>query len=312
MFCIVSFLVLSILSIFSASNRELAREALDCVGRRVTLRPCNTGFDEKMKAKILGVVITRSEKAARFLNKFFEPIAWFFFVLFMVALFFFGRGIYLFYTTGSCNGVNASGFCVFDPSGANNEVSSTAACKVKPPKLSDLTLQDVDLSLFPTLNPDAQDKIVMIGCYHCDYSRKAYPLMMKLLERFPSSFTFLHYPVKEKDDTFSKLGYCVEKLAPDKFWQFNNEMFTGYDKMALDDPAYITKMITGLGIDNNLITACTTDPLIDQAVQKQMAEVNKTNFYGTPTIFINGQVFVGPKPFRVYAIALKGFFYWLR
>ena len=54
MFCIVAFIVLSILGIFSATNRALAREAMDCVFRRVTLRPCNTGFDEKMKARILG------------------------------------------------------------------------------------------------------------------------------------------------------------------------------------------------------------------------------------------------------------------
>jgi hypothetical protein len=58
MFCIVAFAVLSILGIFSATNRALAKEALDCVLRRVTLRPCNTGFDEKIKAKILGSVIT--------------------------------------------------------------------------------------------------------------------------------------------------------------------------------------------------------------------------------------------------------------
>jgi len=40
--------------------------------------------------------------------------------------------------------------------------------------------------------------------------------------------------------------------------------------------------------------------------------VDKTGFYGTPTIFINGKAFVGPKPYRVYAIALKGLFYWLK
>ena len=51
MFCIVAFVVLSILGIFSAANRRLAKEALDCVFRRITFRPCNTGFDEKMKAK---------------------------------------------------------------------------------------------------------------------------------------------------------------------------------------------------------------------------------------------------------------------
>ena len=36
------------------------------------------------------------------------------------------------------------------------------------------------------------------------------------------------------------------------------------------------------------------------------------DFMGTPTIFINGQGFVGPKPPRVYAIALEGLFYWLK
>ena len=107
MFCIIAFIVLSILGIFSASNRELAREALDCVLRRVTLRPCNTGFDEKMKAKILGTVITRSEASARFLNKYFEPLSWVFFILLLGSSIWSVRGVYLYYTTGSCNGLNA-------------------------------------------------------------------------------------------------------------------------------------------------------------------------------------------------------------
>ena len=72
MFCIVAFVILGIMGIFSATNRALAKEAFDCVLRRVTLRPCNTGFDQKMKAKILGSVITRSEFAARLISKNFE------------------------------------------------------------------------------------------------------------------------------------------------------------------------------------------------------------------------------------------------
>ena len=48
MFCIVAFVVLGIMGIFSATNRGLAKEAFDCVLRRVTLRPCTTGFDQKM------------------------------------------------------------------------------------------------------------------------------------------------------------------------------------------------------------------------------------------------------------------------
>ena len=43
-----------------------------------------------------------------------------------------------------------------------------------------------------------------------------------------------------------------------------------------------------------------------------MKQITATNFYGTPTVFINGQVLVGPKPYRVYAIMLQGLLFWLR
>ena len=42
-----------------------------------------------------------------------------------------------------------------------------------------------------------------------------------------------------------------------------------------------------------------------------MSEVASTNFYGTPTVFVNNRAFVGPKPYRGYAISLKGLLYWL-
>ncbi len=123
MICVISLIVLSILGIFSASNRALAREAADCVLRRFTLRPCNTGFDEKMKARILGSVINRSEKLARFISRYFEILAWSFFVIFLVSLILAIRSFYLFYVTGSCNGLNSTALCVFDPTGKNNETS---------------------------------------------------------------------------------------------------------------------------------------------------------------------------------------------
>jgi protein-disulfide isomerase len=313
MFCIISFIVLSILGIFSASNRELAREALDCVLRRVTLRPCTTGFDEKMKAKILGVVITRSEGAARFLNRNFERLAWIFFVIFLDSLIMFVRGLFLFYTTGSCNGTNSTEFCVFDPTGKNNQVSTTSkVCKVPvTPAQMTLNLQKIDLTQFPTLKSDSGDNLFMIACYHCAFSRQTYPVIRQLVDRFHISLTFLHYPVKEPTDQFSKLAYCVNKINPDKFWAYNDSMFEG-DAANLDDPAYINGLLTKAGVDPAPVNACVTDPATESTVKKMLEEVAGTGFTGTPTIFYKDQVFIGPKPYRVYAIALRGLFYWLK
>jgi hypothetical protein len=313
MFCIISFIVLSILGIFSASNRELAREALDCVLRRVTLRPCTTGFDEKMKAKILGVVITRSEGAASFLNRNFERLAWVFFIIFLASLTMFIRGLFLFYTTGSCNGANSTEFCVFDPSGKNNQVSTASnVCKVPvTPAQMSLNLQKIDLTQFPTLKSDSGDSLFMIACYHCQFSRQTYPVIRQLVDKFHISLTFLHYPVKEPTDQFSKLAYCVNKTSPEKFWAFNDSMFEG-DAATLDDPAHINGLLTKAGVNVDTVNACVADPSTESTVKKQMEEVAGTGFTGTPTIFYKDQVFIGPKPYRVYAIALRGLFYWLK
>jgi protein-disulfide isomerase len=313
MFCIVSFVILSILGIFSASNRELARESIDCVFRRVTFRPCNTGFDEKMKAKILGVVITRSESAARFLNRFFEPLSWAFFIAMLLSLVFFVRGLYLFYITGSCNGENSTAFCVFDPTGANNQASQVEAVCTVPASIDELKLniQGIDQLGLPQLNPQAGENIIMIACYHCEYSRKAYPLVRRLVERFDAGLTFVHYPVKEPTDQFSRLAYCVNKLEPEKFWEFNDLMFEG-EAADLDDDAYLDNLLERSGLDPAEIGTCTAAAETEAIVAEQMQQIVDTGFTGTPTVLIRDQLFIGPKPFRVYAIALEGLLYWMK
>ncbi len=312
MFCIIAFVVLSILGIFSASNRQLAREALDCVFRRVTFRPCNTGFDEKMKAKILGFVITRSEGGARFLNKYFEVIAWIFFILLTASSVMAVRGVYLYYTTGNCNGVNNSGFCVFDPKNQNNQVSAvTAVCRPKDAGDDFLTLDGVNLTGFPVLDNSGSEQIFFIGCYHCEYTRKTYPLIRKLVDRYQTDMVFLHYPVKESTDTLSRVGYCANKEDPAKYWAMNDLLFTG-EAARLDDPAILDGILNEVGLDSRSIRACMAEPDTETTVQAMLKEVVKTQFYGTPTIFIKDEVLVGPKPYRVYAITLKGLFYWLK
>jgi len=300
------------MSIFSASNRQLAREALDCVFRRVTFRPCNTGFDEKIKAKILGVVITRTEKGARFLNKNFEIISWVSFIIMVVALVYFVRGLFLFYTTGSCNGVNNTGFCVFDPTGQNNQTSANESCPVPiPGQDNSPTLKGIDLSPWLRVQGSDGKEIVMIGCYHCDYTRGSWPIIQKLIDKYDPSFTYINVPTKEPDDSFTRLQVCVNESYPEKASDFNKAMFSNA-KADLDDPVKRDSLLTTLGMDAANLNACVNDPATKTKVPAMLDAIAQTRYPGTPTIFIGDDVFVGPKPYRVYAIALKGLFYWTK
>ncbi len=311
--CVVALIVLSIMGIFSASNRALAKEALDCVFRRVTLRPCTTGFDEKIKARVLGIVITRSEGAARVINKNFELISWTFFLIFLASGIYTLRGVFLFYTTGNCNGLNSSLVCILDPNGKSSVVSPKSTdCSVKPSSEKDLSLSGADFSSFPVINENSPDKIIFIGCYACDNTREVYPMIRQLADQYKTSLTYADYPtVEETKDFLPRVSYCANQQDPAKFWKLNEALFAT-PKTDLANTDVIQKLIAGAGLDTEKMNACIADPTAKTAVEGQRVEIEKTGFYGTPTIFINGTPLAGPKPYRVYAIQLKGLLYWLQ
>jgi hypothetical protein len=302
MFCILALIVFSILGIFSATHRVLARQALDCVFRRVTFRPCNTDFKEKIKNKILARILDRSDFAARLFNKHFELLSWIFFILMITSTFWAVRGGYNFYIYGSCNGLNQSGFCAFDPSGENNKVTqinSAGICSAEARTEKDLTLSGVNLDGFPIINTRSKNTIVFIGCYECDYSRKAYPEIRQLAQAENANLIFAHYPAITNTNYLSNIDYCAYRQNQIKFWELNK----------LYDQTFMNQTLINFGFDGAEINQCLTDDQTKFITQKQAGELNKTKLYGTPTIFINGQVFVGPKPYRVYKSVFNKFIF---
>lgn len=307
MFCIIALIIFSILGIFSATHRALAREAFNCVFRKITLRPCNTDFKEKMKGKLVGKLLNRSVLAARIFNKHFELISLIFFILMIGSTFWVIKGGYNYYLYGSCNGLNQSGFCAFDPSGKNNKISQVnTSCSLEKPTEKNLSLAGINLDTFPTKDRGADKTIVFIGCYECDYSRKTYPVIQKLITKNKVNYIFAHYPAKEGVDNtlLSAYGYCAYQQDKDKFWKLNDSLFQSV-KEKLFDQNYLDTLISEKGLDIEEIRGCITTQKTRKIIESQLGELQKTHLYGTPTVFINGKAFVGPKPYRVYERAIK-------
>lgn len=108
MFCIAAFIILAIISIFSASHRKLAKQAFSCTLRRVTLRPCDSSFKEETKNKILSHVANKTPKLVKTADIGIEVASFALVVLtiwsFVVAL---QSGLNLF-VWGTCTPANAS------------------------------------------------------------------------------------------------------------------------------------------------------------------------------------------------------------
>ncbi len=117
MICIIALVVFSIMGIFSATHREMAKEAFDCVFKRMTFQPCTTGFDEKMKGKIVGKLLLKSPTAARFTNKHFELLSWLFLAITVLSLAYSVLGIYNYLAYGNCNGQDSNAVCILSATG---------------------------------------------------------------------------------------------------------------------------------------------------------------------------------------------------
>jgi hypothetical protein len=110
MICLIALVVFGILGIFSAAYRKVAREAFDCVFRRITLRKCETGLDQRIKSKMTSK-LSNIPRLARFFYRHFEAISWFFTILMIVSLIFSVQSVYNLAVHGTCD-PNSPGECV--------------------------------------------------------------------------------------------------------------------------------------------------------------------------------------------------------
>ena len=121
--CFIALFVFGFLAIFSARYRPFAKEAFNCVFRRMTLRKCDTGFDKKLKAKITARLMRKNAKVGAFVYKQFEVISWIFTLILIVSLIYSAISVYNIAVYNNCNGPN-QGYCAIT---GNYESSCPAA-----------------------------------------------------------------------------------------------------------------------------------------------------------------------------------------
>ncbi len=119
--CIVALVVLGFLGIFSARYRKIAKEAFACVKRMATFRPCETGFDDKVRSHMTAKLMKRSERLAGWFYRHFKVISVIFTISFFLSAGYTGYTVYNLAVYGTCDPVNPQN-CVFNPGADPNRV----------------------------------------------------------------------------------------------------------------------------------------------------------------------------------------------
>jgi len=147
------------MGIFSASHRSLAKEAFECVFRKVTLRKCESDFDQKMKTRISVGLLKWNKTVGRLVFRHFEAISWVLVLLTVVSLVLVFVGIYNFVLFGNCNGP-AGGFCIYN--GLLGGTNKTPESLKLPTDFNTGILLG---------KPNASLTIVEFGCFSCPFIR---------------------------------------------------------------------------------------------------------------------------------------------
>lgn len=300
--CLFALPLFAILGIFSATYRQLAKEAFECVFKTVTFQPCNTGLDTRIKTSVVGPIFKRSEMIGKFVYRHFTMLSWFFVILSIFTVIGLGYGGYNYYLYGNCNGPSDTGFCVFDPTGANQQVSVSGLgeCATNTHEPSQLQFSWFNASLYHTLyGSGSSPDVWMVGCYNCKYTRQTWPIIRELQREYNFTFVFAHLPLQEGDKLASRVGDCIKIQNPDLFWDFADAMFNAPINSSRS-AEFVYSQVEKIGLDSGKIKACANSEHTDDLMIDETQNLVAVGIYGTPTIYVDGTVLVGPKPRRVY------------
>ena len=275
MLCFIALFVFLVLSIFSAKYRPLARRAIECVVKKATLRPCDTGLDEELKAKSIAGIMKLSPPAASFVNRHFEAFSFLMTLMFFASLFFAAQGFYNFVIYGNCNGP-LGGFCVY--SGLQN------AAFLKAPT----TYDGVTIG-----NQSAKIIVFEFGCYTCPYTKEAESMIQRTLSDHKNEIYYIYKAFPLPGHPYSKEAVIAASCANEagKYWEYRAALFENQQAVHDNGVPELQKIAGDLGISN--FDECFSSGRYNKFVEESSQECADSGIYGTPTFFVSGKAFVG-------------------
>lgn len=275
--CLIALPVFLFLSLFSAKYRPLARRALDCVFKKVTLRKCETGLDEELKAAALAGLMRLHAPAAGFVNRHFEAFSIVFVLLTLASFIITAQGVYNFVLYGNCNGPEG-GFCIY------NGLQNKAFLKA-PGSLDGITYG----------NASAKIVVIEFGCYSCPYTKAAEDGVLKMMADYGDSAYFVFKPFPLPNHPHSMEAAIAASCANEqgRYWEYRAALFGNQNGVEERGDAAILELARGLNLTQQF-DVCYAGKKFASFIQQTQREGQDCGIYGTPTFFVNGKPFVGP------------------
>jgi protein-disulfide isomerase len=305
MICIIALIVFGILGIFSVKYRIIAKEAFNCVFKKITLRKCDTGLDIRLKSQISGSFLKFSPRLGRIAYKYFEVFSWIFLILTLVTLYFMGLGLYNYAVYGNCNGPQG-GFCIYDPLGTTKPVNTTtegSICAIPGHSIGAVLTAPKNITITDGAyigNPQAGVVIIEYGCYSCHYTKLAEPTVKRLIKKYGDNILYIYkdFPLRGTHETAepaTEAAHCA--LDQGRYWEYREYLFANQQRQFDEDLKGYAK---DLGLNDTQFSECLNSGKYKSLVEQTYSEGIALGITVTPTFFINNQSLVGAKDYSEF------------
>ncbi len=306
MICIIALVVFGILGIFSASYRTIAKEAFECVFKRITLRKCDTGLDQRLKSQITGRLMRRHYKTGSWVFRHFEFLSWIFTIMMFVSIGYSAYGGYNYIKYGNCNGKDSTAFCIFDPFNSGKApATQDLSCHTDGDVNASAVLVPPSINDDPFIGPDnASVVLIEVGCFQCPATKQQQPALKEIENNYKGrvKVVFVDLPISGIHNN-SKLSAEAAECAREqnKFWEYSDQLFENQGKASFDDLVGYAK---NLNLNQTVFSDCLASGKYRSDVEQDLNESISLGYYGTPTIFVNNQFFVGPQDYNTLKKAI--------
>ena len=308
MICVIALIVFGILGIFSAKYRVIAKEAFNCVFKKITLRKCDTGLDVRLKSEITGKFMRWNPKLGKFIYKYFEVFSWALLILTIVTLYFFGQGVYFYAIYGNCNGPNSNAFCIFDPLGTNtpqsqSETSAGSVCSI-PGHTQNKTLtapSDINLrhGAFKG-NISSNVVVVEFGCYSCHYTKQEESTVKKVIDHYGNNilYVYMDFPLSLTHENALKAAEAAHcALDQGKYWEYRDYLFANQQNQYPDE---LVSYAQQLELNTTQFKECLDNGTYYSVVEDAYNQGLNSGITVTPTFFINNESIVGAQDYSAF------------
>jgi glutaredoxin len=294
--CIIAFFVFAVMSLFSAKYRPLAKEGFRCVFRTLTMKPCDTGLDERIKADVVSAVLKYSPPLAKLVNTHFVAISWLFVIITLASFAYSAFGLYNFYFYGNCDGPASIGACIL------NDITGDYGRFSEPIDLIPPTALDG----MAEGNRSANVTVIEFGCFTCPYTKKAESTMKAVLQKYNGTVYYVFKPFPLPNHPYSRDAARAVLCAyrQNKSWELQDQIFRQQQVCTEEGALAIKSLAQDAGLDMNGFNKCFDNNETGAELERYVRQGKDAHIYATPTFFINGKPLVGPKPLSEFEKAI--------